>query len=209
MTRRQQQAAETRQLIIDETKHLLKEKEYSELTVRDIASACGIAVGTFYGHFESKEALGIEILYERVDRFAENLLVNEELNFRPRITSWIHLFLQQLCQDNSPKLLQNLLTFRLTGAYREVRDKGGRNKPGYERHHDYVCIHRIFCRAIADGELKADAPVEWLARLTVYGVYGAYLQAALWGEIDIMERWMKEHSERLFSDVFTPWLIEK
>lgn len=209
MTRRQQQAAETRQLIIDETKHLLKEREYSELTVRDIATACGIAVGTFYVHFESKEALGLEIVYGKIDRCSEDLLADDRLNFRQRITSWIRIFLEQLCQEQSPRLLQNLLTFRMTGAYREIRDKSDRNKPGYERYHDYVCIHQIYRKAVDEAELRAEAPTEWLARLTVYSVYGSYLQAALWGELTIMENWITEFSEHLFSDVLKPWLIEK
>lgn len=46
-----------RQLLLDEARKQIEEKGYSGLTMRSVAGACGIAVGTAYNYFESKDVL--------------------------------------------------------------------------------------------------------------------------------------------------------
>lgn len=47
--------------IITEGRKILLNKNYKELSIREIAKQCGIAVGTFYNYFSTKEDLVIEI----------------------------------------------------------------------------------------------------------------------------------------------------
>ncbi len=41
----------------EETRKQIEEKTYSEVTIRSVAKACGIAIGTVYNYFPSKDAL--------------------------------------------------------------------------------------------------------------------------------------------------------
>ena len=43
--------------IILETRKQIKEVGYSKVTIRSIAKACGIGVGTIYNYFESKDVI--------------------------------------------------------------------------------------------------------------------------------------------------------
>lgn len=44
-------------LLLDETKRQIARQGYGKTTVRSVASACGIAVGTVYNYFPSKDSL--------------------------------------------------------------------------------------------------------------------------------------------------------
>ena len=47
--------------ILEEGKHVLVNKNYKELNIRDIAKSCNIGIGTFYNYFKNKEELVNEI----------------------------------------------------------------------------------------------------------------------------------------------------
>ena len=55
MTRRQQQAAETRQKIYVSTISLYQTKPYDSVTIADICEAADISVGSFYHYFKDKD----------------------------------------------------------------------------------------------------------------------------------------------------------
>lgn len=51
-----------RQLILDHAREILSEKGYNQLTMRGVASSCGIALGTIYNYFPNKDALMVEMM---------------------------------------------------------------------------------------------------------------------------------------------------
>lgn len=53
-----------RQAILQQAKQLLLEKGYEAFTMRDTARGCGIAVGTLYNYFASKEMLAAGVMLE-------------------------------------------------------------------------------------------------------------------------------------------------
>ncbi|HTD04848.1 TetR/AcrR family transcriptional regulator [Undibacterium sp.] len=52
----------TRDQIFDAALKLLSEKGFNACSVQDITAEAGVPKGSFYNHFESKEALGVEIV---------------------------------------------------------------------------------------------------------------------------------------------------
>jgi AcrR family transcriptional regulator len=60
VTRREQFAMETRKLIFDTAVDLFAEKGYDSMTVDDICEKAGVAKGTFYNHFKSKDQIIVE-----------------------------------------------------------------------------------------------------------------------------------------------------
>ncbi len=58
--RREQFAIETRQLIFDTAMDLFEKKGYDRVTVDDICEKAGVAKGTFYNHFKSKNQVIVE-----------------------------------------------------------------------------------------------------------------------------------------------------
>lgn len=51
-----------RTLILQTTRRLLNEQDYSQITISQIAKACGIGKGTVYEYFQSKEDLFIQVI---------------------------------------------------------------------------------------------------------------------------------------------------
>ncbi|MCD8324884.1 MAG: TetR/AcrR family transcriptional regulator [Clostridiales bacterium] len=57
---RKQQAEETRLLVFNTALSLLEERDFEEITIRDIVKAAGVSIGTFYNYFSSK----LDVYYE-------------------------------------------------------------------------------------------------------------------------------------------------
>ena len=57
MTRRQEAAEKTKKKLIDSGRKMIMEKGFDNVSVEDITKDCGLAKGTFYTYFNSKEDL--------------------------------------------------------------------------------------------------------------------------------------------------------
>ncbi len=66
-TSRQEQKIETRAKIVSVAKDLFIAQGFAETTSRQIATEAGIAVGTLFVHFASKEAILAETLYAGIE----------------------------------------------------------------------------------------------------------------------------------------------
>jgi len=53
-----------RESILKQGETLLKENGYDKLAMREVASKCGIAVGTLYNYFPNKDELVEQIIFE-------------------------------------------------------------------------------------------------------------------------------------------------
>jgi len=85
------------ELILDEAEKLLVEKGYHETAIDEIAARAGVAKGTLYQHFPSKEAL-IQALFERNARLLEQAIeriMQQELPARARLEHLLHYIYQE------------------------------------------------------------------------------------------------------------------
>lgn len=62
-----------RENILKESKRILKTESYDKLTVRRVAKACGVAVGTVYNYFPSKEMLTAGVMLDDWQRSLEQM----------------------------------------------------------------------------------------------------------------------------------------
>lgn len=53
-----------REQLLEETKNQISERGYANTTIRSVAKACGVGVGTVYNYFESKEMLVATFVFE-------------------------------------------------------------------------------------------------------------------------------------------------
>lgn len=91
--------------ILDALKELLKEEDIKNISVSDIAQKAGIAKGSIYYYFESKDAI-LDALVERTYKTpletAEALVKQTELSPYQRMAA-----IFQACQKSSKEFLQN------------------------------------------------------------------------------------------------------
>lgn len=77
VTRREQTTNETRRIIFDTAIELFSKKGYERVTVDDICEQAGVAKGTFYNHFKSKNQVIIEE-FLKIDDYYQEILVRLE-----------------------------------------------------------------------------------------------------------------------------------
>ena len=90
-------AEETRERILDAALKLFRERGFDETTMRDIATAAGVATGAAYYYFRSKEEL-VMAFYVRTAEEARDIIpaeVARSRDLRRRIHSIIDLKLRQ------------------------------------------------------------------------------------------------------------------
>lgn len=112
-------AARTKELIAETALRLFVEKGIKETTIRDIAKAAGIAEGTLYRHYTSKEELAWDLFQDNFITFARELeaLRKEHGTFRERLEGMIRHF----CADFEVNpLLFSYVLLQLHGLAKKV-----------------------------------------------------------------------------------------
>ena len=56
-------------LITDTALSLLEEKNFSNITMRELARACGVAIGTLFNYYPTKELLFRKLLYDYYNNY--------------------------------------------------------------------------------------------------------------------------------------------
>ena len=87
----------TRRRLLEAADAHLREKDFDETTVEEIAEAADVAKGTFFNYFESKEALLVALISKRIEGALEELPGTG----RPA-TERIHLTLEKVAQALKP-----------------------------------------------------------------------------------------------------------
>jgi len=62
-----------REQLLTEAKKQVFERGYSDTTIRSVAGACGLGVGTVYNYFESKEMLVAAFVYEDWKKYLSDI----------------------------------------------------------------------------------------------------------------------------------------
>jgi AcrR family transcriptional regulator len=92
---------QTKELIERTALRLFVEKGITEATIRDISQTAGIAEGTLYRHFHSKEALAWELFSKNYIALAHELdkLQQEQSTLRSKLAAMIQYFCAFFDQD--------------------------------------------------------------------------------------------------------------
>ncbi|GAA0179955.1 hypothetical protein SH2C18_27360 [Clostridium sediminicola] len=92
LTKRQKQAIDTRNKLIESAEKLFNERSYTDVNIIDICKDVGVSKGSFYYHFPSK----IDIYHKFVDNKYEHSYIDkmanyEEMTFDERINQLIEI----------------------------------------------------------------------------------------------------------------------
>jgi len=93
--------SKTKELITATALRLFVEKGITETTIRDIAGAAGVAEGTLYRHYDSKDALAWDLFIANYLAFAGELdrVQEERLTVKTKLEAMIHKFCQFFDED--------------------------------------------------------------------------------------------------------------
>lgn len=91
----------TKELLIEKGEELLSKKEYYDTKVEDITKEAGVAKGTFYIYFESKEDMYMEIILKKIKEHSEDVkkIIADNNKFRDRIEKLTEAFINLLFKN--------------------------------------------------------------------------------------------------------------
>jgi TetR/AcrR family transcriptional regulator, transcriptional repressor for nem operon len=162
--------------------------------VQDIVDAAGVPKGSFYNHFDSKEALGVEVVHAYtalvvayvVEAGAAEILSGEGTPLE-RIRAYFEAVIEQnvSCGVRKGCLLGNFATelaphsAEIAMAVTDALDSWS------------AAIAQALAQAQEGGELSNDADVDALARYLVDGYEGAAARAKLIGDRAPMDEFIQ------------------
>jgi TetR/AcrR family transcriptional repressor of nem operon len=76
--------ANVKEQILTTSAQLLHSKGFNATSVQDITDAAGVPKGSFYNHFSSKEALGLEVLQRYIDGVGALAAVLKDSSLAPK-----------------------------------------------------------------------------------------------------------------------------
>jgi len=162
----------TRRKIHQAALRLFVDKGVAEATVRDLAQAAGIAEGTLYRHYASKDALVVDLFATNYAAFARRLeAVHAPF---PDFRAKLHAIVADLCRffDDNPTLFRFLLLVQHQVLPRMADD--GDNP--------VEVVQRTVAAAIARDEITVTDPA--LATAMVMGLVLQPAVAMVYGRLD-------------------------
>lgn len=156
MTMRQELALKTRENLIESAKKVIDEKGFKEASIQDITEYAGVAKGTFYTYFKTKEEIVEELLKTKFIKYEEDFL-NEPL--KKKIEYFTKNLMNQI-QSCGVEICRQWIVNNLKPA--EI------DKIGY----DSECIRVILKSSLKNGELKKNTPIEELVGFIINEIYG-------------------------------------
>ena len=164
----------TRDNIFDAALKLLSEKGFNASSVQDITTEAGVPKGSFYNHFESKEALGAEIIEFYGGRTSvRDILTDRSLAPLARLTKYFTT-LNQMMVDRSFE--QGCLLGNFSA---ELADQS----PLIRSHLATIYgkwtgnIEAVVAEGQADGSIPSDLDAHTIAACLLNGWEGATLRA--------------------------------
>ena len=168
--KRKEQAAETKKKLYESAGKLFRVRDFTEVSVDNIVEEAGVSKGTFYVHFESKDALIASFISDYTARL--DLDYRTFLNSLPPDMRACDVLLAMnrkiadvLVDTIGYEMMQTVYKLQLTRAV-DMDAIKGYNRELYKMFSD------ILGQGVRRGEFKTDLPLEVLSRHFVMAIRG-------------------------------------
>ncbi|MYM84614.1 TetR family transcriptional regulator [Duganella sp. FT50W] len=167
--------ANVKEQILTTSVQLLHSKGFNATSVQDITDAAGVPKGSFYNHFASKEALGLEVVQRYIDGVGQVAAVLEDRTLRP--TQRLQQFYDRMIASNTANdyhfgcMLGNFsteLSNQIPAMRTAMRDAFGGSTN---------LLAAVIAEGQQDGSIGADAPATDLAGFLNDAWQGAVVRA--------------------------------
>ncbi len=190
MGKREDQALQTKNKIIEAAKKLIIENGFDNVSVDDITKLAGVAKGSYYVYFKKKEDIISEIGCLEFRYINEEIINMKNISFIDKLKYYTKRYKQGLLElgvEISKCWLQDNLNCRCKLEY------------------DYSTISNMINEGIKNKEIKEDVNVSDLTYFIISVLYGIML---VW----IMSNGQIEASNQIdnikFEDMLKPYLCE-
>jgi TetR/AcrR family transcriptional repressor of nem operon len=181
--------ANVKEQILTTSLDLLHSKGFNATSVQDITDAAGVPKGSFYNHFTSKEALGLEVVHRYTEGAAQIAAVLQDRSLPPR--ERLQQFYQRMIASNAINgfnfgcMLGNFsteLSNQIPAIRSAMRDAFGGSTS---------VMAAVIAEGQQDGSIHAGAPAEELAGFITDAWQGAVLRAKAEQSREPLERFAR------------------
>jgi TetR/AcrR family transcriptional repressor of nem operon len=186
--------ASVRDQLIESAVDVFHARGFNGCSVQDIVEAAGVPKGSFYNHFASKEALGVEVVRAYtalvgayvVDAGAAGILAGDGTPLT-RIRAYFEAVIEQnvSCGVRRGCLLGNFAT-ELAPHSTQIAKAVADALENWS-----AVVAQVLAQAQESGELSKEADVDALARYLVDGYEGAAARAKLIGDRAPMDEFIR------------------
>ncbi len=199
LDKRKAQGAETKKKLYEIAERLFTESNFSDVNVEDITDEAGITKGTFYVHFESKDALIAILIADHAAR--------ADVHYKTFLKSLpddmpSSLVLLALAERIADTLANTFGCKNMTKIYQMLLSgtAGTEAVKGYGREL-YALVYSILEKGLRSGEFTSSLPPETLSRHFVMAIRGvSYEWCVRYPDFDLRAQAM-EHIRLLIEGI--------
>ncbi|MYM70272.1 TetR family transcriptional regulator [Pseudoduganella sp. FT55W] len=189
--------ANVKEQIVTTSLQLLHSKGFNATSVQDITDAAGVPKGSFYNHFTSKEALGLEVLQRYTEGVGQMTALLRDRSLPP--LQRLQQYFARMIEGNAANefqfgcLLGNFSTElsnqipAMRSAMREAFDGSS------------AVLAAVIAEGQQDGSIKSDAPATELASFVNDAWQGAVMRAKAEQSREPLERFARVVLGRILS----------
>lgn len=199
-TKRQQQAQETKEKLLKAASKLISERGFDAVSINDIVSECGVAAGTFYLYFKSKDELLIYLSHQIHTEISRMLEETEGDSGLARLRQVLEKWRQKFDSSDSNFHLQ---TYRV---YVALNIKGEEHSQRNDAKFEEEVFYRCLTDAVAQGELAGDTPVDFIAGLMSVEIHGIPSYFSYHFTKEETDAWWNNYIDYIFDGMLKPYM---
>jgi TetR/AcrR family fatty acid metabolism transcriptional regulator len=186
LTKRQEQALETKNRIYDAAIDLMDRKGFENITIADISKEAGVSVGAFYHYFNSKDDILAEI-FQRADEYFSTEVVSglKKKSTPEQIVEYFDHY-ARFNVASGVELTQQLFNPKIKFFIQEGRPM-------------LTLLQDLVSRGQEKGEIRADASAEEIVRFLFVVARGVAFEWSLYDGCYDLEATMHKYIEILVS----------
>ncbi len=178
INKRERQAIETKQKLLETSMELIIKKGYDNVLVSEICTACNVAKGTFYTYFKSKKDIVIKILADVNDRIFLGREWNEKLSAAEQLMEYVTIYLEEI-KNQGVDFTRVFLNIMFQEQFDEKAVKANLHEE---------LVYGIIERGKVSGEFHSNITTERLCNYLIMFIFGLMMNwCSKNGTYDILE----------------------
>ena len=167
----------SRDALVEHGTQLMLRSGFAGIGLAELLQAAGVPKGSFYNHFDSKEAFGVELVrqyYAKQDRLLASLLTQTDRSPLERVRSYFEVLLQRAI-DASPQArgcLLGMLALEMAGSSEPLRESVSDAFRRWQAR-----LAELLRQAQHAGELAPEQDPQPLATMLIESWEGALMRA--------------------------------
>jgi TetR/AcrR family transcriptional repressor of nem operon len=168
---------DSRAALVQQGTQLMLRSGYAGIGLAELLQAAGVPKGSFYNHFDSKEAFGVELVrqyYAEHDGLLASLLTQTDRSPLERLRSYFELLLQRATEagPHARGCLMGMFALEMAGSSEPLRASVDEAFRAWQAR-----IAELLRQAQVAGELAPEQDPQPLAALLLEGWEGALMRA--------------------------------